>query len=86
MFHICVERFDVTGTVVKILGTKRVLAVFGYISRFYCSTFDQKFRVANEVLLQNHFHNLLCKSREESNEAFDRVIRGWYCSITVANH
>ena len=27
-----------------------------------------------------------CKSRDESNEAFDRAIRGWYCSITVANH
>jgi len=25
MFHVCVERFDVTGTVGKILGTKRGL-------------------------------------------------------------
>ena len=23
---------------------------------------------------------------EESNEVFDRAFRGWYCSITVANH
>ena len=27
-----------------------------------------------------------CKSRDESNEAFDCAIRGWYCSFTVANH
>ena len=23
---------------------------------------------------------------KESNEAFDRAIRGWYCSITIANY
>ena len=23
---------------------------------------------------------------EESNKAFDRAIRGWYCSIIVENH
>ena len=26
------------------------------------------------------------RNPEESNETFDRVIRGWYCSITVVNH
>jgi hypothetical protein len=26
------------------------------------------------------------KSRDESNEVFDRMIRGWLCSITVTNH
>ena len=56
--------------------TKFTVAVFGYIAWIYCSTFDQKFRVANEVLLQNRLHNPPCKSRDESNEAFDRAIRG----------
>ena len=28
----------------------------------------------------------MVNSRDQSNEAFDRMIRIWYCSITVANH
>ena len=40
----------------------------------------------NKVNLQNQLQNTCARNAEESNEAFDRVIREWYCSITVANH
>ena len=33
MLHACVERFDVTGTVGKILGTKRGVAWFVFVSQ-----------------------------------------------------
>ena len=51
------------------------------VKTFYI--FDKKFRV-------NHLHNLSCKSRDESNEAFDRMIRGWllqhHCSKSSINY
>ena len=53
------------------------MAVFGLKPWKYCSNFDQKLRGVNEVYLQNHLHNHPCKSRDESNEAFDRAIKGW---------
>ena len=37
IFHACVERFDVTGTVGKILGTKRDLCIFGKGSGQTCT-------------------------------------------------
>ena len=42
--------------------------------------------VSNKVSLQNQLQNPRASDPEESNEAFDRAIREWYCSITVANH
>ena len=39
-----------------------------------------------KVSLQNQLQNPRASDPEESNEIFDHVIRGWYCSITVANH
>ena len=33
MFHACVERFDVTGTVGKFLGTKRGLRLAGFLTQ-----------------------------------------------------
>ena len=42
--------------------------------------------VSNKVSLQNQLQNPRASDPEESNEAFDHTIRGWYCNITVANH
>ena len=42
--------------------------------------------VSNKVSLQNQFQNPRASDPEESNEAFDCAIRGWYCSITVVNY
>ena len=42
--------------------------------------------VSNKVSLQNQLQNPRASDPEESNEAFDRTIRGLYCSITVANY
>jgi len=45
---------------------------------------------ANYSVKQSQFTKLTSELRasalEESNEPFDRVIIGWYCSINVANH
>ena len=45
-----------------------------------------KITVSNKVSLKNQLQNPHASDPEESNEAFDRAVRGWYCSITVANH
>ena len=42
--------------------------------------------MSNKVSLQNQLQNPCARNPEESNEVFDRVIRGWYCSIIVVNH
>ena len=46
--------------------------------------------IANYSVKQRQFTKLTPEPRvsdlEESNKVFDRAIRGWYCSITVANH
>ena len=45
---------------------------------------------ANYGVKQSQFTKPTSESRasdpEEYNKAFDHAIRGWYCSITVANH
>ena len=42
--------------------------------------------VSNKVSLQNQLQNPRASDPEESNEASDPAIRGWYCSIIVANY
>jgi len=61
-------------------------ALFGMLPSARNSKFWPLITVSNKVSLQNQLQNPRASDPEESNEAFDRAIRRWYCSITTANY
>ena len=56
MLHACVERFDVTSTVVKILGTKRGLGFARERSRKWRGAGTAAASAAGDHGLSNSFH------------------------------
>ena len=67
-------------------STSGTMALFGFSLEWTRMYFDRKLGMSNKDNLQNQLQNTCARNPEESNEAFDRMIRGWYCSITVSNH
>ena len=69
----------------------RRLEAYYIQSRLVCAVLvNSDTLTVNYDIKQSQFAKLISEPRandpEESNEVFDRVIRGWYCSITGTNH
>ena len=64
---------------------------FDHWLRLVCSVLvNNDIFIVNYGVKQSQFTEPTSEPRasdpEESNEPFDRAIRGWYCSITVVDH
>ena len=55
----------------------KLMALFGMLSSARNSKLWPLITVSNKASLQNQFQNSCASDPEESNEAFDRAIRGW---------